>query len=148
MSLSLPDHVTLPTSPGRHNLAIAEISAYGVIWLFQIAIRSGQEWRYWSSKRKSRHPVRCILRGFFNLIGVVAQSMTTSSRVFTAPNLTRCSSHRRQCIVPVDRKSQQEYGNRNCHSAGCWVCPFDNSAQLSRSTVVSSNPSKLGVAFD
>jgi hypothetical protein len=74
MSFSLPSHVTLPTSAERHNLAIAEIAVFAVIWLVQFCTRSLQQWHYWSSKRKRRNVARCVFRGVVNLMGVVAES--------------------------------------------------------------------------
>lgn len=75
MSFNLPDHVELPTSPARHNLAIAEIAIFGAILPFQFFIKLMQEWQHWGIHHKHRrHPIRCFFRAWFSILAILCQS--------------------------------------------------------------------------
>lgn len=74
MSLNLPSHISLPTSPGRLNTAIAELVFWGHVWPLALLIRIVQEWHYWNHRRE-RNIARCIVYGWWrNLIVLLAQS--------------------------------------------------------------------------
>src|ERR1700753_4042063 len=73
MSLNLPDHIQLPTSEQRHNLPIAQIALYSIVYCVQFFIRARQEWMYWTSSRRSRNTARCLLRGSFNFVNIVCK---------------------------------------------------------------------------
>jgi hypothetical protein len=78
MSLNLPDHIRLPISPGKRNLAIAQVAIFGTILPIHFCIRSIQTWRYWPHKKRQSMAI-CILRGFWNFINIVAMSKTVST---------------------------------------------------------------------
>ncbi|KAJ5212353.1 uncharacterized protein N7498_003999 [Penicillium cinerascens] len=65
-------------SPGRRDIAIAEIVLFSIIHVTQIPLRYMQEWRYWHhDKRQS--PGRCYFYSWWSMVGLLAQIRIASS---------------------------------------------------------------------
>lgn len=85
LSLSLTSNMTASIisrgadaliSPGRRNIAIAEIVLFSIIHLVQVPLRYMQEWRYWHhNKRQS--PARCYFYSWWSMVGILAQGKST-----------------------------------------------------------------------
>lgn len=73
MSFSLPDTIMLPTSPERHNTAIAEIVIFAAIMPVQLGVRYIQIRRY-AGARSAKNPLRCFIRAWWNFVVVFAKS--------------------------------------------------------------------------
>ncbi|KAF1988997.1 hypothetical protein K402DRAFT_418832 [Aulographum hederae CBS 113979] len=72
MSLTLPDHINLPPSTHRTNIAIAEVTLFSLILLIQLRTRYIQEYHYWNHKQRRRH-FRCAVKAWGSLISFLAQ---------------------------------------------------------------------------
>ena len=81
MSFSLPANVVLPTSPERHNIAVAEIVIFAALFSVQLGVRYAQIWHQ-AEGRRVRNALRCLLRAWLNFVLIFAQS--THSRKFVA----------------------------------------------------------------
>ncbi|KIW02969.1 uncharacterized protein PV09_05630 [Verruconis gallopava] len=90
MSFNLPDKISLPTNPGRHNTAIAEVVIWGTIWTVGLIIRSFQEWYYWDRSKK-RTVFICIFNGWIrNLIVILSQVRIVGFALYLAkPNAAK-----------------------------------------------------------
>jgi hypothetical protein len=78
MSFNLPDNVMLPTSPERHNIAIAEIVIFAAILPVQLVVRYIQI-RSHAGAKGAKNPLRCLLRAWLNFVIIFAQSMYQKS---------------------------------------------------------------------
>ena len=60
-------------SPGKRNIAIAEIVIYSLIHLAQFGTRYLQEQKYWHHN-KNKGIGRCILYSWWSMVGLLSQS--------------------------------------------------------------------------
>ena len=93
MSFSLPDTIVLPSSPERHNLAIAEIVIFATLLPVQLGVRYIQI-RSHAETTGIKNPLRIFVRAWLNFVVVFAQSMSRKSNNNTMETLgliVRCS---------------------------------------------------------
>ncbi|KAJ5132114.1 hypothetical protein N7448_006272, partial [Penicillium atrosanguineum] len=67
-------------SPGRRNIAIAEIVLFSIIHLTQIPLRYMQEWRYWHHNKRQSHG-RCYFYSWWSMVGILAQVRIAGSAI-------------------------------------------------------------------
>ncbi|CAG8027794.1 unnamed protein product [Penicillium salamii] len=82
-------------SPGKRNIAIAEIVIYSLIHITQFSTRFLQERHYWHHT-KNKGIGRCIFYSWFSMVGLLSQSeLSERSKVCMSKRtlLTRRSSH-------------------------------------------------------
>ncbi|OQD77609.1 hypothetical protein PENDEC_c002G06824 [Penicillium decumbens] len=86
-------------SPGRRNIAIAEIVLFSIIHLIQLPLRYLQEWCYWHhSKRQS--PGRCFFYSWWSMVGLLAQLRITSSAMILS------NSHPNKSVLVAESAMQ------------------------------------------
>jgi hypothetical protein len=86
MSFSLPDQIVLPTSPERHNLAIAEIVIFSIVLPIQLCVRFVQIRRR-RQRSGRKNVVVCLFRASLNFVVIFTLSTSLlSSAEINAPS--------------------------------------------------------------
>lgn len=75
------ENVSIPN--GLHNIAIAQVILFSIIYLVQLPVRYKQEWKYWHHTKR-QHPVRCALYSGWSMVALLAMSKLREPSITSA----------------------------------------------------------------